>query len=216
MRFLVAAAFVLLAGWFVTVSGRGVAPAAPGAQVPSGAGSRRLARTVLGDPPTSSIGGLALDCVHCHSLFPLRPDPLEVLAQHAYIDFDHGIVDRCDCCHSRENQEKLLLPRGVEIGFAEVERLCESCHGPTFRDWERGIHGKTVGSWDPGSPEHERMRCTECHDPHRPAFGTMKPLPPPSTLRMRVTEPAAESGAPVTRNPLILERGPSGGGDGDA
>jgi len=204
LRSLVAAAFLLLAGWFVTVSGSGVAPSAPGGVVPFGEGSRSLARTVLGDPPTSRIGGLVLDCDHCHALFARRDEPPEVLVQHRYLAFDHGVVERCDRCHSREVIDRLVLPSGEELDYAEVDRLCESCHGLVYRDWERSLHGKTTGSWRVDSPERGKVRCTECHGPHRPAFGALPPLPGPSTLRMRATSPVEAETGEEPANPLLL------------
>jgi hypothetical protein len=62
--------------------------------------------------------------------------------------------------------------------------LCAQCHGTTYRDWQRGMHGKTMGSWDKSSGKQRRLLCTECHNPHAPAYGRLAPLPGPRTLRM--------------------------------
>ena len=34
---------------------------------------------------------------------------------------------------------RLVLHGGESIPYSEVPRLCQKCHGPTYRDWERGI-----------------------------------------------------------------------------
>jgi hypothetical protein len=61
--------------------------------------------------------------------------------------------------------------------------VCAKCHGPAYRDWQKGTHGKTLGSWQAGD-SRRRLGCTECHDPHSPAYPRIVPLPAPTTLRM--------------------------------
>ena len=92
------------------------------------------------------------------------------------------------------------------MGYDQVQDLCASCHGPTYRDWEKGIHGRTNGYWDTSKGEQTRLVCTQCHDPHAPAFGKLVPLPGPNTLRMN------DGGGPdpdyhhaPKHNPLILK-----------
>ena len=163
---------------------------------------RAAARPVMSDPPTVRIGGFDQGCQDCHAIFESAPDHSERLAQHTHIALDHGINNRCDNCHDRDDRDRLLLYGRRTVGFDDVEQLCARCHGPTFRDWERGVHGKTVGSWDRNSPDFRRMACTECHDPHAPAFEPIAPLPPPNTLRMNVTERNLEAHSREKRNPL--------------
>ncbi len=77
-----------------------------------------------------------------------------------------------------------MLHDGTRIGFNYAPRLCAQCHGTVFRDWERGTHGKTMGSWDADDPRRHRLACNDCHDPHSPAYPKFAPLPGPNTLRM--------------------------------
>jgi cytochrome c553 len=73
---------------------------------------------------------------------------------------------------------------GRELKLSEPTALCGSCHGPTYRDWEMGIHGRTSGYWNrkPVLGE-ERKVCVNCHDPHAPKFPGRKPAPGPHPLR---------------------------------
>ncbi len=141
-------------------------------------------RPRMDEPPTSLIGGYNQRCNDCHQVFTSRFDPSRPPSQHTHIHFDHGINDSCTNCHARKNRERLILRDGVEIPFNEVATLCQQCHGPVYRDWKRGTHGKTMGSWQMGSPAQRRLVCTECHDPHAPTYAPMVPLPGPNTLHM--------------------------------
>jgi len=127
---------------------------------------------------------MQLNCQTCHSLFETDPTVQRELFQHTNIRLNHGLNDRCLNCHSTKNRDYLVLNGEREIPFGEVELLCAKCHGPTYRDWQKGIHGKTLGSWESGNPAQRRLKCTECHDPHSPAFEHIVPLPGPHTLRM--------------------------------
>ncbi len=115
---------------------------------------------------------------------------------------DHGLNDRCLNCHDHENRDRLRLHGTKTIGFDDVQELCAKCHGPTFRDWELGIHGRTNGYWDEASGEARKLLCTECHDPHAPAFPDIAPLPGPNTLRMGNTKPSADHSHEEDRGPL--------------
>jgi len=99
-----------------------------------------------------------------------------------------------------EDRNRLVLDGGQTTTYDKVNQLCAKCHGPTFRDWQKGMHGKTVDFWrrDIGKPR--RLGCTECHDPHAPAFARTAPLPGPRTLRMG--GPLHSSGSAPIKNPL--------------
>lgn len=174
-------------------------------------------RQALGDPPTVLLGGLRQRCSNCHRLFPSRPETPADLQQHRDVVLDHGLNDRCHNCHSPANHEKLLLENGVEIPFGEAVRLCARCHGPTYRDWLAGMHGRTQGSWDPRSGRQSRLSCTQCHDPHKPAQTPLVPLPGPNTLRMGPVAPDGHGheGRPRKTSPLLL-RGPGRESEGSA
>ena len=63
----------------------------------------------------------------------------------------HGRNNNCFNCHNETNLT-LLQPRdGRELTFADSAQLCGSCHGPTYRDWVAGAHGRISGYWDRGS-----------------------------------------------------------------
>lgn len=137
------------------------------------------------DPPFIVSGGYELSCMECHRLFTTPSPNKTPFGQHTDIVLNHGMNDRCLNCHHRSEREKLVLPGGEMIAFKDAPRLCATCHGTTYRDWQRGMHGRTTGSWDEDSPNHRRLICTECHNPHSPAFEPVKPYPGPNTLRMK-------------------------------
>ena len=189
-----------MAGWFLW-SGAGPDPAAAAparAEIPASALDPLDLRASLGDPPTIFLGGVEQRCSDCHALIPAREIEPEFLMQHRHIRLDHGRNDRCTNCHDLEDKNSLVLRDGTTLGFARSTELCGSCHGTLLRDWERGIHGRSRGSWDTASPERSRLRCVDCHDPHRPAFGSVEPLPGPRPARE-----AGDTEAPhPIRNPL--------------
>jgi hypothetical protein len=73
---------------------------------------------------------------------------------------------------------------GGEIPWDQPQRVCAKCHGPVYRDWQHGSHGRTNGYWDARRGVQTRRRCIECHDPHQPPFPPLSPAPGPNTLRM--------------------------------
>jgi hypothetical protein len=92
--------------------------------------------------------------------------------------------DNCFNCHEQTNLTQLDTAGGRSLKLEEAPLLCASCHGPTYRDWEAGMHGRTSGSWVTNSKERERKGCTSCHDPHSPAFPEMRPGPGPHSSRV--------------------------------
>ena len=88
--------------------------------------------------------------------------------------------DHCFNCHDPENLDHLKTRDGLLLKIEESTQLCASCHGPTYRDWEAGVHGRTSGYWDRTMGKIERQECASCHDPHSPAFPSMKPGPGPN------------------------------------
>lgn len=160
-------------------------------------------RERMTDPPAVRIGGFEQRCSDCHGIFDSAiQDPPLALTQHAHIRLQHGMNDRCYNCHGRDDRNKLLLHGGVEVGYDDVELLCAQCHGTTYRDWQVGMHGRTEGSWDPTSGKQRRLGCTECHDPHAPAFAPIVPMPPPNALRQGRQDPTGHHEDNGKRNPL--------------
>ncbi len=202
MRNLITASFFLLAIWFFQFSGVGAIPVdeLPLITAEEIATDPRFA--IMQDPPMTDIGSLEMDCSSCHAIFPSSKDEPEERLQHLDIVLEHGLNDRCDNCHSRGAHDKLELYGDELVDFDQVQRLCAKCHGPTYRDWENGIHGKTMGSWDVNDPAHRVLLCTECHDPHHPAFQSYKPLRGPHTLRQHATKRDSKASHGGKRNPL--------------
>jgi hypothetical protein len=201
VRAVIPLVFLALAAWFVRDARRPVALPIP---APSGVTRADLAlgppREPLRDPPAIQNGPFRQTCRECHDIFPSPADPQASLFQHRHVVLDHGLNDRCYNCHRRENRDQLVLHDGRGIAFDQVALLCAQCHGPAWRDWQNGTHGRTSGFWDRTRGEPERLGCTQCHDPHAPAFPPYVPLPGPSTLRMG----RAAEGGPHARpeNPL--------------
>lgn len=144
-------------------------------------GARRVA---LSDPPMINIGTLNQRCNDCHTLFENTREPGRALTQHTDVVLSHGSNDACLNCHDKGDREKLTLRGGKSVGYDEIEQLCAQCHGPIYRDWQRGTHGKTIGYWNTDLGEAVKLKCSECHDPHHPAYEPIAPLPGPNTLRM--------------------------------
>lgn len=136
------------------------------------------------------------DCYACHE--KAKPPPIKFDAnhriiipkEHANIEMGHGSHDRnnlCYNCHNEANLVTLQVRDGRELKFEHSTAMCGSCHGPTFRDWEAGAHGRTSGHWDPSRGPAQRLACVNCHDPHSPRIPTRPPAPGPHNLH--ATEP---------------------------
>ena len=129
------------------------------------------------------------NCASCHAAG--KPVKLEMDAKgntiippaHAQdLVMAHGENSRnsaCFNCHDPDKLNQLVTRDGTKLKLADATPLCASCHGPTYRDWEAGIHGRTSGSWNRSSGTTTRLECAACHDPHAPAFPRMIPMPGP-------------------------------------
>jgi hypothetical protein len=98
----------------------------------------------------------------------------------------HGSHERnnnCFNCHNENNLEVFQTRDGRELTFANSTPLCGSCHGPTYRDWEAGVHGRASGYWDRALGAYDRKLCVNCHNPHSPRFPGRQPAPGPHPLR---------------------------------
>ena len=137
-----------------------------------------------------------LDCYACHERG--KPPTLHLNAEggvvlpkeHDDLVIRHGRNDRnnqCFNCHDPEHLDQLRGRNGTHFTWQESSKLCGSCHGPTYRDWETGIHGRTSGFWDRGAGAIARLECASCHHPHSPAFPTLNPAPAPHPLHAKET-----------------------------
>ncbi len=131
------------------------------------------------------------DCYTCHEKGkppPLRFDTNQniiVAKEHSDIVMGHGSHNRnnnCFNCHNETNLERLQTRDGRELKFADSPQLCGSCHGPTYRDWEAGVHGRTSGYWNRQLGPYTRVVCASCHNPHAPRFPGRAPAPGPHLL----------------------------------
>lgn len=145
------------------------------------------------------------DCYACHEKGhppQLRYDAnqkLIVPPEHADVVMGHGSHGRNDNCFNCHNESNLtvLQPRdGRELKFENSTQLCGSCHGPTYRDWESGAHGRINGYWDTKLGAAVKKDCVNCHNPHSPRFPGRQPAPAPHPLHPVAETPAAESPAP--------------------
>jgi hypothetical protein len=132
------------------------------------------------------------DCYACHEKGKpptLRFDTnqnLIIPKEHPDIVMGHGSHGRnnnCFNCHNETNLELLQSRDGRPLKFSDSPQLCGSCHGPTYRDWEAGVHGRTSGYWDRNLGNFDRKQCVNCHNPHSPKFPGRKPAPGPHPLR---------------------------------
>ncbi len=143
-------------------------------------------RQPLRPPLAIRVAGYQKGCMDCHALFKSGSKTPFTMFQHREIQraMDHGINRRCYNCHDLARRDQLALDDGSLVGFDQAVLVCAKCHGTTYRDWQRGSHGKTMGYWNESLGKRDRLTCIQCHDPHAPAFNPFKPLPGPHTLRM--------------------------------
>lgn len=131
------------------------------------------------------------DCYGCHEKgkpMQLRFDTnynVIVPEVHQNIVMGHGRHKRnnnCFNCHDETNLEQLQTRDGHAVKFSDSAPLCGSCHGPTYRDWDAGAHGRTSSYWDRALGPMDRKACVSCHNPHAPRFPPQKPAPGPHPL----------------------------------
>jgi hypothetical protein len=131
------------------------------------------------------------DCYGCHETKKpptLRFDSsnnLVIPKEHSDIVMAHGQHGRnnnCFNCHDEQNLLLLQTRDGRQLKLENCPPLCGSCHGPTYRDWEAGAHGRTGGYWEKKAGEMTRQICVDCHNPHSPRIPALAPLPPPHPL----------------------------------
>lgn len=142
------------------------------------------------------------DCYACHEKD--KPPPIKfdenhkivIPKEHSNLEMAHGSHDRnnlCYNCHNEQNLLTLQVRDGRVVKFDDSSSLCGSCHGPTLRDWEAGVHGRINGFWDRRKGEAKRLQCANCHDPHTPHIPSRNPAPGPHGLR---EDPASPSAVP--------------------
>jgi len=148
-----------------------------------------------------TVGAFTYRCSECHRTHPKPRAAGDEFTKHSEIRLTHGINTRCLNCHHATNREAFVDDYGQEIPWDQPQKLCAKCHGPVFRDWQHGSHGRINGYWDTSQGELVRLKCIQCHDPHHPPFQPLPSAPPPQTLRGERPHVATHSGV---QNPLRL------------
>jgi hypothetical protein len=135
-------------------------------------------------PPRRTVGfdlirnGWTYDCMECHTLIPAKWRFDRPMVEHRETTLEHGNNRFCLNCHHASNRNAFSDYDGTEIAQANVVQLCAKCHGPTYRDWQAGVHGRQNGFWRTDGGPKTKLLCIQCHDPHRPKRPDMKPLAP--------------------------------------
>jgi len=200
-----AAGFLGLAGAFAfTKPGAGFAPAPIPPVDPQ---FTNTATVRMSAAELARTGGdvSGLDCLACHDkgkTLVLKVDAANhaiLPKEHEDLVMRHGRNDRndnCFNCHDPVQLDLLVTRDGRKLKLTDSTLLCGNCHGPTLRDWEAGIHGRTSGHWDRARGPIERQDCVSCHNPHSPAFPEIKPAPGPHPLHPGAPALSGESKGP--------------------
>lgn len=118
-------------------------------------------------------------CMTCHAT--RRPEPAngeggrQPVAFHPGLRYAHG-SQSCLSCHNAADYDSLRRADGRAVPFAEAQLLCGQCHGSQTRDYLHGSHGGMNGYWDTSRGPRTRNTCTDCHDPHAPAYPSWTPV----------------------------------------
>jgi len=132
------------------------------------------ARLVVSPP---LLAGGYFPCSNCHTGQPFDPKSRQLRDEHTDLTLQHaGGQLWCLDCHHPASRDSLRLLSGEALPFTDSYRLCGQCHGEKLRDWQRGIHGRRSGYWN---GTRETLLCAACHDPHKPAFKALVPMPAP-------------------------------------
>ena len=116
------------------------------------------------------------ECSSCHEgeLAARKEGQVRSELMHLDIQMKHaaGSVMDCRSCHNEKNMDTLKLNDGMPVSFNHAYKMCSQCHFQQGKDWAGGAHGKRLYSW---YGKRVVMNCTECHDPHSPAFSQRHP-----------------------------------------
>ena len=130
--------------------------------------------------PSAPLSPAIFPCSNCHD-GTFNATRRQLKDEHTGIIFEHGKSRWCLDCHNPKNRDKLRLASGELVDFAQSYKLCGQCHGPTFRDWKVGVHGKRTGMWN-GKKKY--FLCVHCHNPHSPRIKPLTPFPAPKPPKM--------------------------------
>jgi nitrate/TMAO reductase-like tetraheme cytochrome c subunit len=118
-------------------------------------------------------------CMTCHAT--RAPDRTNGVGGAVPQDFHQGLKyahagQSCLSCHHAADYDSLRAADGRSVPFSDAQQLCSQCHGPQTRDYLAGSHGGMTGHWDKASGPRVRNTCTDCHDPHSPAYPAWTPV----------------------------------------
>ena len=133
-------------------------------------------------------------CTECHKDFGSKLTSKNPKGEHSDLVLDHGHNTLCLNCHHKDNRNVYVDYDGSEIAEGDTTLLCRKCHGPTYREWQVGIHGRQNGYWDSSKGPRKKLQCIQCHDPHSPVFKPMAPEPAPQLDRMASAGDQHETG----------------------
>lgn len=140
--------------------------------------------------------GEEFECTDCHDGFVGDKAEEALKGEHKEIAFDHGLNLLCLNCHNPKNSMAYVYHDGSEIPSSEPTRLCAKCHGPVYREWMLGVHGRKNEFWNSDFGEPKPLDCIQCHNPHHPKFEPLAPEPPPALTRFDL---ATQGGSPDGR-----------------
>ena len=123
--------------------------------------------------------GWSYNCMDCHKLIQAKWHHTQFV-EHKNIKLDHGANRFCLNCHHPKERNAFADYDGSIIPEENVVQLCGRCHGPAYRDWKAGVHGRKNGFWLKEKGPQTQLRCIQCHDPHSPKFKPIKPLKAPT------------------------------------
>ena len=110
-------------------------------------------------------------CNSCHDAAQVEKAPSETdhRTNHMDIHLKHGSesVLNCQQCHNYSDLQHLVLLNKEPLDFNHSYQLCIQCHFQQGKDWAGGAHGKRLAGWQ---GKRVVMNCTDCHNPHSPAF----------------------------------------------
>lgn len=176
------AALVIFGTFWVVREGSDSSLATPSPLEPTATRLHPVTIVVDATPPRVATGTLdaagnaiTVRCGVCHATKPANPAlraASELDLFHQGLEVRHGDLS-CLACHDPSDYDRLRSASGETIAFADRQQLCAQCHGPTARDYEHGAHGGMTGHWDLSKGPRTRLGCTQCHDPHAPAYPAM-------------------------------------------
>lgn len=132
-----------------------------------------------GDEAAVRLAGAAPEfaCYNCHAWRESVTDPRSLGKPHDALTLTHGAARFwCLECHNPLDMDTLRDGDGAKLAFDQSHRNCAKCHADRVRDWQHGAHGKRTGGWQ---GPRTLVRCSACHDPHRPAWKPAAASPPP-------------------------------------